>query len=282
MPLIQGLTLAERIAAGPLPHGEAERIGTALAGALAYIHARGIAHRDVKPANILLGHNGQIFLADFGIARSDERDQTMTAPGQFTGTAGYLAPEQVEGGETGSACDVYALGLVLLEALTGLRAFPGTLLEQALARLWRQPAIPLSLGPRWVRLLDAMTARDPARRPHCASVAVLLYRIADPGPMATIAPNLPVVPAATRPTAEPPDHRGRRIPRAAVAALSVCLLTVGAATATRSSHDSATPATSPPPRTMRVLAPGPIRSLVAASPAAPVELTLIAGSAALP
>ena len=82
MPLIRGMTLAERIATGPVSPGEAQRIGTALAQALAYTHAQGVVHRDVKPSNILLGDSGQILLADFGIARSDQSDQTVTAPGR--------------------------------------------------------------------------------------------------------------------------------------------------------------------------------------------------------
>jgi serine/threonine protein kinase len=176
MPLIRGTTLAERIGLGPVSQDEVVRIGAALGGALAYIHAHGVVHRDVKPSNVLLGHNGQIFLADFGIARSGESDQTLTAPGQLTGTAAYLAPEQVEGDMIGSGCDVYALGLVLLEALTAVRAYRGSTLEQALARLWRQPEIPLSLGPGWVRLLDAMTARDPDHRPASASITELFHR----------------------------------------------------------------------------------------------------------
>jgi eukaryotic-like serine/threonine-protein kinase len=243
MPLIRGTTLAERIAAGALPQDEAQRIGSALAQALAYVHTHDVVHRDVKPSNVLLGHGkGQVFLADFGIARSNEGDQTLTAPGQLTGTAAYLAPEQVEGGETGPGCDVYALGLVLLEALTGLRAFPGTLLEQALARLWRQPAIPLSLESHWVRLLYAMTARDPAQRPDCASITVLLHRLTNPGPVATTTLVLPVTPAAPQPAAGLPARRRKPVSRGAAAALSACLLAVGAATTTKSSQDSATPA----------------------------------------
>jgi len=272
MPLIRGMTLAERIATGPVPSGEAQRIGTALAQALAYTHAQGVVHRDVKPSNILLGDSGQILLADFGIARSDQSDQTVTAPGQLTGTAAYLAPEQVEGEETGPACDVYALGLVLLEALTGERAYPGTLLEQALARLWRPPQIPLPLGAGWVRLLDAMTARDPARRPDCAAITVLLDRLADPGPAATTTLVLPVTAAAPRPAAGPPRRRrSRPASRTAAAALSICVLAAGTATAIGPPQDSATPATPPSTGAVRILAPGPLRA-----PAAPPKPTLAA------
>ena len=166
MPLIQGTTLADRIVvSGPLAGREARAVGVALAGALACVHARGIVHRDVKPSNVLLGHDGQVFLADFGIAcRHGEPDPAATVHFSLTGTAAYMAPEQVESGTIGYPGDVYALGLVLLEALTGVRAYRGPLIEQALARLWRQPEIPASLEPGWSELLGAMTERDPARR----------------------------------------------------------------------------------------------------------------------
>jgi serine/threonine protein kinase len=177
MPLVQGMTLAARISAGPLVGQDVERIGTALAGALECVHADGVVHRDVKPSNILLGRDGQIFLADFGIASLCDGSRESVAPHfSLTGTAAYLSPEQVESGTIGYAGDVYALGLVLLEALTGVRAYHGTLLEQALARLWRQPEIPVSLGPGWAGLLAAMTARDPAQRPAPRRVAETLSR----------------------------------------------------------------------------------------------------------
>jgi serine/threonine protein kinase len=139
------------------------------------VHTHGIVHRDVKPSNVLLGRDRQVFLSDFGIAcLRDESDQIADPHFSLTGTAAYLAPEQVESGTIGHPGDVYALGLVLLEALTGVRAYRGSTLEQALARLWRQPEIPASLGPRWSRLLGAMTARDPARRPQPLRIADIL------------------------------------------------------------------------------------------------------------
>jgi eukaryotic-like serine/threonine-protein kinase len=175
MPLILGTTLADRIVFGRLAGPEAQAVGAALAGALDRIHTHGFVHRDVKPSNVLLAHDGHVFLADLGIAsRHGEPDPTAAPNLSLTGTAAYLPPEQVENGTIEYPGDVYALGLVLLEALTGVRAYRGTVLEQALARLWRQPEIPASLGRGWSDLLGAMTARDPAQRPRADRLVEVL------------------------------------------------------------------------------------------------------------
>ncbi|MDT7580751.1 MAG: eukaryotic-like serine/threonine-protein kinase [Pseudonocardiales bacterium] len=171
--LVEGPSLAERIAHRPLEPAEVRRIGARLADALAHVHARGIIHRDLKPANVLLGTDGRPRLADFGIARALD-GTAVTGTGYVVGTAAYLAPEQVRGEWVGPAADVYALGLVLLEALTGRREYPGALVESATARLHRPPAIPDSLPSCLRTTLYAMTALEPAVRPTAAEVVALL------------------------------------------------------------------------------------------------------------
>ncbi len=174
--LVEGPTLATRMQHGPLPVRDIRALGAALAAALAHVHARGFVHRDVKPANILLDHGREPRLADFGIARA--LDGTVaTATGAVAGTAAYLAPEQVRGETVGPAADVYALGLVLIEASTGRREYPGSMVESATARLYRRPAVPDGLLPRSLAaLLYAMTDPDPAARPSAAAVAAALAK----------------------------------------------------------------------------------------------------------
>jgi eukaryotic-like serine/threonine-protein kinase len=171
--LVEGPSLAERIADRPLEPAEVRRIGARLADALAHVHAAGFIHRDLKPANVLLGTDGRPRLADFGIARALD-GTAVTGTGYVVGTAAYLAPEQVRGEWVGPAADVYALGLVLLEALTGRREYPGALVESATARLHRPPGIPESLPSCLRTALHAMTALEPAVRPTAAEVAALL------------------------------------------------------------------------------------------------------------
>lgn len=200
MELVEGPTLGQRTQTGPLEPGEVGRIGAQMADALAYAHRAGVVHRDVKPANVLLGRDGRTRLADFGIARliGDTVRHTMT--GHAIGTPAYLSPEQVRGDDVTPAVDVYSLGLVLLEALTGERAFPGSPTESAIVRLSRAPAIPESLPEPWRDLLARMTAMDPADRPSPQEVTARLRAPAT----ATTAPDPTRTMVMTPPPASAP------------------------------------------------------------------------------
>jgi serine/threonine protein kinase len=171
MEYVDGDTLGDAMRKGPLPVAQVIEIGIAVADALAHVHATGLVHRDVKPGNVLLGRVPK--LTDFGIARLVDSAK-VTTTGLMVGTAAYLSPEQVAGEPVGPAVDVYALGLLLLEVLTGKREYEGPPVEAAMARLHRAPEIPTTLPPGWADLLRAMTAREPADRPTAAQVAAVL------------------------------------------------------------------------------------------------------------
>ena len=171
--LVRGTTLAD-VLDRPLPPDRAARLGVELASALDHVHRAGIVHRDVKPGNVLLDEHGAARLADFGIARLVDDTSRQTRTGNVVGTVAYLAPEQVAGERVTTAADIYSLGLLLLEALTGTRPYAGSSVECAFARLHRPPVLPSSLPARWRSLLASMTARDPAARPTAAAVATSL------------------------------------------------------------------------------------------------------------
>lgn len=230
MELVEGATLAARLRDGPVATADTATIGADVAGALAYVHGQGIVHRDIKPANILLATGGSAYLADFGIARLVDTAR-MTATGLLVGTPAYLAPEQIDRRQVGGPADVFALGLVLAECLSGERAFAGTLSEIAADRALRDPKIPNDLDSRLASLLRSMTARDPAQRPTAPEVAVELsaWRVRAPahaggrqsGALTTIvgetrngaterldAPDPTLAATAVAPTAvAPPDPR---------------------------------------------------------------------------
>ncbi|MEV5103890.1 protein kinase [Streptomyces massasporeus] len=217
MQLIDGRTLKSRIAEGPLPSEAAAGLGAALAEALAHTHEVGIVHRDVKPSNIILDSSGRPHLTDFGISRLLDAT-TRTATGTLTGTAAYLSPEQVLGRPVGRPADIYALGLVLLECLTGRLEYDGGPLEAAIARLHRPPVLPDSLPDGFAGLLRDMTGLEEQLRPTARDCAEALTRLAgtsSANPVASVVrPALRAVPHTTE---APPDSTHRSLSPAAKA-----------------------------------------------------------------
>ncbi|MET4061233.1 serine/threonine protein kinase [Arthrobacter sp. UYP6] len=183
MELVDGPDLRRTLKSGQLAPAAIGSLGADLADALNYVHSNGVIHRDVKPANILLypqaENDTRLYpkLTDFGIARMTEAT-VATAHGATIGTANYLSPEQALGGAVDPRTDIYSLGLVLLECLTGEKAFPGPIVESAVARLVRDPEVPAELGSDWVDLLRSMTARTVEARPDAHDAAAALRALA--------------------------------------------------------------------------------------------------------
>jgi serine/threonine-protein kinase len=166
-----------------LPPPLVARIGARLAEALAYAHRRGVVHRDVKPANVLVDWTTDtVKLSDFGLARSDEHTQTRS--GITLGSPEYMAPEQLAGGAIGPAADVYGLGATLFELLAGRRPHQSDSLGDLLRAVASEPAPQLAeirpeLDPALCDAVMAMLAKDLARRPSdAAAVAKQLWAVA--------------------------------------------------------------------------------------------------------
>ncbi len=212
MEYVDGPSLARHMRSGPLTEVEVATLALDLASGLDAVHAAGVVHRDLTPANILLAPSVlpkapfRAKLADFGVAFLIDSTR-LTTPGMVVGTAAYLAPEQVRGDAAAPPADIYALGLVLLEALTGERAYPhASGIGAVMARLVEPPKIPADIGPEWTGLLRRMIASDPAERPSAGEVATVaagLRKTARPVPMVeradAAAAAAPADPAATQP-----------------------------------------------------------------------------------
>ena len=249
MQFADGENLAERLLYGPLPPAEVTELAIGLTEALAHVHAHRVVHRDLKPGNIFLGPDGPL-IGDFGIAHALDSTH-ITGTGVVPGTAAYLAPEQVVGEQTGPPADIYALGLILLECLTGEREYTGTLAETAVARLARQPRIPDGLPAPLTQALQRMTAREPADRPTALEAQQLLK-------------GLPVPVRATAPASggERPSRR-RRLGFAAAAVAGAAATAVLSLTLTAPQTSDTNPAEQPavdPPDTVTAPSPTPTGS----------------------
>ena len=191
MELVEGLTLADRIAQGPIPPGEALPIATQLAEALEAAHERGIIHRDLKPANIKVRPDGTVKVLDFGLAKALDPAGTSSAnammsptlsmhatqAGVILGTAAYMSPEQAAGKMVDKRSDLWAFGVVLLEMLTGRPAFTGETVSHVLASVLKSEpdwtALPAETPTPIRRLLRRCLMKDCRRRLDSAAAARL-------------------------------------------------------------------------------------------------------------
>ena len=207
MELVEGQTLAERIAKGPIPLDEALPIARQIAEALEYAHERGIIHRDLKPGNIMLTPDGQVKVLDFGLAKALEGEASeanistsptisaaATRAGVLLGTAAYMSPEQAKGRPVDRRTDVWAFGCVLYEMLTGKRAFEGETVTDVLAAVvraepeWSQ--LPTSTPDRVRELLRRCLKKDAKQRLQAIGDARIIIEEAQSGTDADLTATL--------------------------------------------------------------------------------------------
>jgi serine/threonine-protein kinase len=252
MEYVEGETLAEFGSRRErVPPGEVVNLALQICGGLEHAHEAGLVHRDVKPQNLLVrGQDGVVKIADFGIARSAEATQ-LTQAGTVLGTAAYLAPEQAAGGEVSPATDLYSLGAVLYELLTGRPPYRFESLielafkqqEQAVEPVREHaPEVPEPLEDVVMRCL----ARNPAYRPESAAALARELAAASPEPPTRplpLASETKTVPL--RRPSRPPRRRDRRVLLALAAAAAVLAIVTGLALAARDDPGGSSPPTTP-------------------------------------
>ncbi|MCB9421268.1 MAG: protein kinase [Ardenticatenaceae bacterium] len=196
MRLMSGGTLTNRLESGPLPLPKVAQIVQRLSSALAEAHKRGVIHRDLKPGNVLFDQYDLAYLSDFGIARMTERSSTLTG-GNTMGTPGYMSPEQIEGQPVDGRSDIYALGVLTYEMVTGRRPFEAdtpmmVMVKQMTEQAPRLADLRNDLPLEYDLLLEKTMAREPAKRPSSViEVSEMLFaatrasRQAEPPTMVT-------------------------------------------------------------------------------------------------
>ncbi|MEV6478698.1 serine/threonine-protein kinase [Streptomyces sp. NPDC051576] len=200
MELVRGESLHELLGRGPLTAADSARIGLSVLGALRAAHAVGIVHRDVKPANVLLGPHARVVLTDFGIAHI-QGEESLTASGEFVGSLEFIAPERMSGTGAGPASDLWSLGVLLYAAVEGASPFRRTTVESTLgAILAGDPPEPTRAGPLGPLILRLL-ARDPEARPGAAEVGAVLEAVA--GGRDVAAPEPPATDADAVPQSDP-------------------------------------------------------------------------------
>jgi serine/threonine protein kinase len=244
MDFVSGRPLSDRIAEGPLPPDEAVAIAGVVADALAVAHDHGIVHRDIKPANILVDDDGAVHLVDFGIvALMDAPPDELTAASTMVGTLRYAAPERLAGGEISPRSDVWALGAVLYEMLTGVPAVTATDPVGALAASQAAPStldgVPLYLAsiiaqamatdpadryPDAIALRDALSADGAPVDPNAETAVVPIPALAEPAVVASLAAVDVPPPPSEPPSSRPVAHEGGSRPRST---LRLGILTAG-------------------------------------------------------
>jgi serine/threonine-protein kinase len=213
MERLPGRTLADELSAGAVPVDRARTLGLEMLAAVAAAHEAGIVHRDIKPGNVLLTSDGHAKVSDFGIAKTvDDSDQTQTA--DLVATVGYLAPERLGGAAASPASDLYSVGVVLYEALTGARVFTGDSPVAVMRAVERgeiaslsevRPTVPRELAA----VVERAMTRDPDRR--FGSARQMAAALEHDGSLEATAPTdrsamtdtVPIQPAATVETPHP-------------------------------------------------------------------------------
>jgi serine/threonine protein kinase len=174
--LALGSSMSEAVRINSHNPGDVAVWAHGLFSALAHLHSKGLVHRDIKPANLMLSglRRSPVRIIDFGITAAAG---SAPEPGISSGTVHYMSPEQAAGGAARPSWDVYSLGLVLLELLTGTKAFPGTAIESLVARTLRSPDVPDVVAPRWRPFLRSLTAMDSRERPTAEEAAAFAARL---------------------------------------------------------------------------------------------------------